>query len=79
MVKPAYLLPAVVLLAGCVTERVVERPVPVKLPSICTSDCPVPETVPVTNGDLLVSWRERGEALACYRIRLACVREMTTP
>jgi len=76
MVRAAYLLPAVVLLAGCVTEKVIERPVPIKPPSLCLTACPYSTEVPKTNGDLAVQWRERGEALECYAARQECVREM---
>ena len=64
-------------LAGCVTERIIERPVPIRPPSLCLTDCPAPEGVPATNGDLAVAWRERGEAIECYRVRMQCVRELT--
>lgn len=76
MVRATYLLPAVALLAGCVTERVIEKPVPAAVPSLCVTECPAPEGVPATNGELAVQWRERGEAIDCYKARQACVREL---
>jgi hypothetical protein len=66
------------LMAGCVPREIVrEVIVPARIPSLCTTDCPVPEGIPATNGELAESWASRGEALACYRARMACVREMT--
>jgi hypothetical protein len=76
MVRATYLLPAVALLAGCVTERVIEKPVPATVPSLCVTECPAPEGVPATNGELAVQWRERGEAIECFKARQACVREL---
>lgn len=76
MVRATYLLPAVALLAGCVTERVIEKPVPATVPSLCVTECPTPEGVPATNGELAVQWRERGEAIECFKARQACVREL---
>ena len=67
------------LLSGCVTERVVERPVPAKIPDLCLTPCPYSTDKPLTNGDLAFQWRERGEALECYESRMACVRELTSP
>lgn len=78
MVRTAYLLSAVALLGGCVTERVIEKPVPATVPSMCVAECPAPEGQPTTNGELAVQWRERGETIACYRARQACVRELVT-
>lgn len=66
-------------LTGCTTERIIERPIPVKPPTLCTTDCPYSTVPPATNGDLLLQWRERGEALACYAARMQCVRESTDP
>ena len=63
-------------LTGCVTERIIERPVPIQPPSLCLTDCPYSTETPVTNGDLALQWRERGEALQCYAARMQCVREM---
>jgi len=59
-----------------VTERVVEKPVPATVPSLCVTECPAPDGVPATNGALAVQWRERGEAIECYKARQACVREL---
>jgi hypothetical protein len=58
---------------------VIERPTPVKIPSLCLTACPYSTEKPVTNGDLALQWRERGDALACYESRMACVKEMTQP
>jgi len=66
-------------LVGCTTERIIERPVPVKIPSLCLTDCPYPDRIPATNGELAEDWRARGDALECYASRIACVREMTQP
>ena len=66
----------VVALTGCVTERVIERPVPATVPSLCVTECPYPVKTPATNGELAESWRDRGEALECYAARMACVREL---
>jgi hypothetical protein len=65
-------------LTGCVTERIIERPVPIQPPSLCLTDCPVPEGVPETNGALLESWQAHREAVACFRARQQCIREMVT-
>lgn len=65
-------------LTGCVTERIIERPVPIQPPSLCLTDCPVPDTVPTTNGALLESWQAHREAVACFRARQQCIREMVT-
>jgi hypothetical protein len=70
---------AATLSYGCTTERVIERPVPVKVPSLCLTACPYPERVPQTNGELAEDWRARGEALVCYSSRLECVRELVAP
>ena len=77
MVRATYLLPAVALLAGCVTERIIERPVPISPPSLCVTDCPYPTTTPATNGALLEAYQAQREALACYASRMQCVREVT--
>jgi hypothetical protein len=66
-------------LTGCATERIIERPVPVKIPSLCLTACPYPDRIPATNGELAEDWRARGDALACYESRLQCVKEMTQP
>jgi len=68
-------------LTGCALtkERVIERPVPVKIPSLCLTACPYPDRIPATNGELAEDWRARGDALGCYESRLQCVREMTQP
>jgi len=55
---------------------VIEKPVPATVPSLCITECPAPESVPATNGELAVQWRERGEAIDCYKARQACVREL---
>ena len=65
------------LLTGCTVERVIERPVPAKIPSLCLTDCPYPERTPATNGELAEDWRARGDALTCYQSRLECVRELS--
>ena len=65
-----------VVLSGCTVERVIERPVPAKIPSLCLTDCPYSTEKPATNGDLALQWRERGDALTCYKSRLECVREL---
>ena len=64
-------------LAGCVTERIIERPVPALVPSLCVTECPYSTEKPATNGALLESWHERGEALECFKVRMQCVRELT--
>lgn len=64
-------------LAGCVTERIIERPVPAVVPSLCVTECPYSTEKPATNGALLEQWHERGEAMACMASRMACVRELT--
>lgn len=64
-------------LTGCVTERIIERPVPIQPPSLCVTDCPVPEGKPTTNGELLEQYQALREAVACYAIRMACVREVS--
>lgn len=76
MVRIACCLSLVVLLSGCVTERIIERPVPIQPPSLCVTDCPVPERTPATNGELLEDYQALREAVACYAIRMACVREL---
>jgi hypothetical protein len=76
MVRTAYLLPALIL-SGCVTHEVREVPVPIKPPTLCVTDCPAPEGIPQTNGELALQWRERGEALACYAARMQCIREVS--
>lgn len=63
-------------LSGCVTERIIERPVPIQPPSLCITACPHPERVPATNGELLEDYQARGAALACMESRQACIREM---
>ena len=70
------LLLPIILLASCVTERIIERPVPIQPPSLCLTDCPVPDTVPTTNGALLEAYQGLREAVACYAARMQCVREM---
>ena len=72
------LVVTVALLMGCAPREIVrEVIVPARIPSLCTSACPEPEGTPTTNGELAEAWAARGEALACYRGRQACVREMT--
>jgi hypothetical protein len=78
VVRAAYLLPALAALSGCVTERIIERPVPIQPPSLCLTDCPVPDGAPETNGALLESWQAHREAVACFRSRQQCVREMVS-
>lgn len=75
---PARLILAIASLSlgGCTTERIIEKPVPATVPSLCVTECPAPEGTPTTNGELAVQWRERGEAIACYQARQACVREL---
>jgi hypothetical protein len=77
MVRIACCLSALAL-SGCVTERIIERPVPIQPPSLCLTDCPYSTETPVTNGDLALQWRERGEALQCYAVRMQCVRELAS-
>lgn len=80
MVGAAYRLPALIaaaaLAAGCTTERVIERPVPMRAPALCTTDCDYPARTPATNGELLEDYQARGAALACYAARLQCIRDM---
>jgi len=67
-------------LTGCTRETVREVPVPARIPSLCTSECPLTEAAkPATNGELAEAWAARGEAIACYKARQACVREMAAP
>ena len=66
-------------LVGCTTERVIERPVPVKIPTLCLTACPYPDRIPATNGELAEDWRARGDALGCYAARMDCVRELAAP
>lgn len=66
-------------LTGCVTERIIERPVPIQPPALCLTDCPVPDTVPETNGALLEQYQALREAVACYAARMQCVKEMGRP
>ena len=63
-------------LTGCVTERIIERPVPLQPPTLCVTDCPVPEGAPTTNGQLLEAYQALREAVACYATRMQCVREV---
>lgn len=77
MVGHAHLLPLVLIaaLSGCACEPE-QVPLPVEVPGptrylpippdllVCVTD----EDAPQTNGDLLVSWKARGERLAeCAR------------
>ena len=78
MVRIAYFL-SLVALTGCTTERIIERPIPIKPPTLCITDCPYPVKTPATNGELLESWQAQREALSCYAARMQCVREMATP
>jgi hypothetical protein len=67
------------LLSACGTREIVrEVIVPAQIPSLCTSACPEPAGTPTTNGELAEAWAARGEAIACYRARQACVVEMTS-
>ena len=63
-------------LVGCVTREVREVPVPIRPPTLCVTDCPAPEGIPQTTGELALQWRERGEVIECYRARMQCVREV---
>ena len=63
-------------LVGCVTHEVREVPVQIKPPTLCVTDCPAPEGVPTTNGELAEAWRARGEAIDCYAARMQCIREL---
>jgi hypothetical protein len=69
-------------LAGCSTTEVVrEVQVPVKIPSLCTTECAISkeaslDTQPPTNGALADAWKERGTVIECYRDRMQCVIEM---
>ena len=63
-------------LTGCVSERIIERPVPIQPPSLCLQSCPYSTDNPQTNGQLLEAFQAQREALACYESRLQCVREM---
>jgi hypothetical protein len=72
-----FLLP-IILLTGCVTERIIDRPVPAVVPSLCVTECPYSTEKPATNGALLEQWHERGEALECFKVRMQCVLELTT-
>ena len=65
-------------LTGCglFKERVIEKPTPIRIPTLCLTPCLYATGAPLTNGDLALQWRERGEALECYESRLQCVREL---
>ena len=68
-------------LTGCglFKERVIEKPVPIKIPTLCLTPCLYATDPPATNGDLALQWRERGEALECFKARMDCVRELAAP
>lgn len=77
MTRLALTLCAALCVSGCGTrETIREVLVPVRVPELCVSACPEPTTTPATNGELAEAWAARGEALACYKARQACVREM---
>lgn len=64
-------------LTGCVSERIIERPVPIQPPSLCLQSCIYDNSQPTTNGELLERFQAQREALACYEARLQCIREMS--
>ena len=65
-------------LTGCglFEERIIEKPTPIKIPTLCLKPCLYATGAPLTNGGLALQWRERGEALECYESRMQCVREL---
>ncbi len=77
MIRLAALF-ASLALSGCVTERIIERPVPIQPPSLCLQACIYDVDTPQTNGELLERFQAQREALACYEARMQCIRELTT-